>query len=511
MFKVGDYIGRRANYSPNLVAVMDASKKNIKSFSYSEMNNRSCSLAYWLLNKAKLIRGDKILVICGNCIEQLDIFFACVKIGIIYVPINFKLKFSEIKKIIDIINPKVVIYSNDVENNTIYLIKKETKVEYYLGIGENLINNNYLYEEIIINNLKYNLDIDNHDFNENEIVAIFFTGGTTGYPKGVMISHKQIAWNFINTFIHDLEHKDIYLNILPMFHVGGMLVYTISQIIIGNKIIIVNKFDADFILKIIDKEKVTIIAAVPSMYYMLVNSKNWDSCRLNSIRSCISGGSPLNINIIEKFYNEKGVSFKQGFGMTEFGPSIFVLDNKDVKRKIGSIGKPNFYVESRIIDDLGKDTDPNIIGELIIKGPSISGGYFKNSELFTDENGWFHTGDLAYRDSEDYYYITGRKKDMFISGGENVYPLEIETEICKHVDVQDCLVVGVSHEVWGEVGKAFVVLKKGSNLNSNVLISFLRSRIANYKIPLYFDFVNEIPLSITGKPLRKFFSSKVNK
>jgi fatty-acyl-CoA synthase len=335
---------------------------------------------------------------------------------------------------------------------------------------------------------------------------LIFTGGTTGLPKAAEVSHRMIAWNTLNTVIHDITHNDIYLNVFPMFHTGGLFVYTLPQVIFGGTTIFIREFNPEQVLDLLEGEKVTVFAAVPTMYQMLTQAPNWEQTDLSSLRFCTSGGAPLPVPLVEKYTAEKGIRFKQGFGMTEFGPGIFALAPEDAIRKAGSIGRPNFFVDAQIVDDGNNFLGPDEEGELVLKGPSYCSGYFNDPEATigaVDERGYFHTGDVARYDDEGYFYIVDRKKDMFISGGENIYPAEIEKVIYQHPAVHMCAVIGLPDPKWGEVGKACVVLKPGASATEEELIQFMAERLAKYKVPKSVSFMKALPISAAGKILKR--------
>lgn len=242
------------------------------------------------------------------------------------------------------------------------------------------------------------------------------------------------------------------------------------------------------------------------MYQMMTQAANWETADLSSLRFCTSGGAPLPVPLIEMYTTEKGIRFKQGFGMTEFGPGLFALPPEDAIRKAGSIGRPNFFVDVRIVDDDNQLLGPNQPGELVLKGPSGSSGYWNNpaaSAEVIDEEGWFHSGDILEYDDEWYFYVRERKKDMFISGGENVFPVEIENVLYKHPAVHMCAVVGIPDENWGEVGAACVVLKPEITASEGELIAFMQDNLARYKVPKSVQFMEELPLSGMGKILKR--------
>jgi len=239
---------------------------------------------------------------------------------------------------------------------------------------------------------------------------------------------------------------------------------------------------------------------------MLTQAPNWNETDLSSLRFCTSGGAPLPVPLVEKFRDEKNVRFKQGFGMTEFGPGIFALAPEDAIRKAGSIGRPNFFVDARVVDGDNNPLGPNEVGELVLKGPSFSSGYFNMPGAMddvVDDDNWFHTGDMAKYDEEWYFYIVDRKKDMYISGGENVYPAEIEHALYEHPAVHQCAVIGIPDAKWGEVGKACIVLKPGAAANDEEMIAFMRDHLAAYKVPKSVEFLDALPISAAGKILKR--------
>jgi fatty-acyl-CoA synthase len=316
----------------------------------------------------------------------------------------------------------------------------------------------------------------------------------------------MIAWNTLNTIIHDLQHGDVTVNTFPMFHTGGLLVYTTPLLILGGTVVLTRRFDAEEVLSLIEEYAATVYAGVPTTYQMLTKAPNWAEADLSTLRFCTSGGSPLPVSLVQQFRAEKGVVFKQGFGMSEFGPGVFALAPEDAIRKAGSIGRPNFFVDARVVDEHNQPLGPGEVGELVLRGPSMWSGYYNDLDAraqAVDEGGWFHTGDLATVDHEWYFTIVDRKKDMFISGGENIYPTEIEHVLYKHPDVELCAVIGVPDERWGEVGKAFVVLKDGAGTSEEELFAHLQHHLAGYKVPRSIDLVSSLPISAAGKILKR--------
>lgn len=498
---IGDYLARRELYSPNKLAFIDAGKSPEWRLTFRDANCRANKLANWLKSQG-VEKGDRIAIIARDGYEHLDVFFACSKLGAIHTALNWRLNWHELLEIFQYTNPKILIYSDDFKDNVANLI-----TNYHLPIlhidGDGLPDS-LPFESTLQSASDFAVTCPSLE--AEDIAALIFTGGTTGLPKAAEVSHRMIAWNTLNTVIHDVTHNDVYLNVFPMFHTGGLFVYTLPQVIFGGTTILIRAFDPAQVLNLVEREKVTIFAAVPTMYQMLTTAPNWNEADLSALRFCTSGGAPLPVPLVEKYAAEKNIRFKQGFGMTEFGPGIFALAPEDAIRKAGSIGRPNFFVDAQIVGEQNQFLGPNEAGELVLKGPSYSSGYFNNPEATkatVDERGYFHTGDIAHYDGESYFYIVDRKKDMFISGGENVYPAEIEKVLYQHPAVHMCAVIGLPDTKWGEVGKACIVLKPNQSATEEELLKFMTERLAKYKVPKSVSFMEALPISAAGKILKR--------
>ncbi|MBP7998439.1 MAG: long-chain fatty acid--CoA ligase [Chloroflexi bacterium] len=534
---IGDYLGRRAIYSPDKVAIVDAGKAPAWRLSYAQLNERANKLAHWLRHAAAIQPGDRVAILARDGVEHLDCFFACGKLGAIHTALNWRLHWQELAGILATTTPRVLIYSDDFrkaveqirthglwpvsspshdehgqartersrsETGSINPLPGAAALTHFLHLDGPGVPGSLPFEATL--QASANTPIVNEQVQAEDVVALIFTGGTTGLPKGAQVTHRMIAWNSLNTIIHDLHHDDTYLNVFPLFHTGGLFVYTLPNVILGGTTILVRQFDPVQVLNLIEQEQVTVFAGVPTMYQTLTTASNWPTANLSSLRFCTSGGAPLPVPLVEQYTHEKNIRFKQGFGMTEFGPGIFALAPEDAIRKAGSIGRPNFYVDARIVDADNQPLGPDQVGELVLKGPSLSSGYFNNpsaSAEAIDAEGWFHTGDLARHDEGWYFTIVDRKKDMFISGGENVYPAEIEAVLYQHPAVQMCAVIGLPDVKWGEVGLACVVLKKNAAATPDELLSHLQTRLARYKVPRQVVILESLPISAAGKILKR--------
>jgi fatty-acyl-CoA synthase len=501
---VGDYLGKRALYSPDDLAIVDAGKVPHRAFTYSELNNRANRLANWLADGAGIQKGDRVAILAHNGVEYLDTFFACGKLGAIMVALNWRLHYRELLTLIEKTAPKVLIYSDEFKDAVQQIDLEDTSIVHCVHLEGRGIPGSRDFEKTLSDSVLR--PVLTETVTEEEIACLIFTGGTTGTPKAAQVSHRMIAWNTLNTIIHDLHHGDITVNTFPLFHSGGLLVYTLPLLILGGTVVLTRRFDSEQVLELLQDYAATVYCGVPTTYQMMTQAENWQDADLSNLRFCTSGGAPLPVKLVEQFREEKGVQFKQGFGMTEFGPGMFALAPEDAIRKAGSIGRPNFFVDARVVDENNHPVEPGVVGELVLRGPSRSSGYFNDPDSTAeaiDSEGWFHTGDLAVHDEGQYYFIVDRKKDMFISGGENVYPAEIEAVLYQHPAVELCAVVGVPHEKWGEVGKAFVVAKAASDVTVETLMAHLHHQLAGYKVPKSIEFVDSLPISAAGKILKR--------
>ncbi|TFF91100.1 long-chain fatty acid--CoA ligase, partial [Candidatus Thorarchaeota archaeon] len=380
-------------------------------------------------------------------------------------------------------------------------LKDDVAVEHWISLDQegNEIEGSISYEEVIDGAASTPPEAVKLSYEDP--MGIMYTGGTTGLPKGAMITYRHVAFNTLNT-IRDILPNDIYINHLPLFHVGGLYVYAIPLFILGGKVIQMKRWDVDTLVELINQEKPDFFFAVPTQYRMLMNHPEFESVDFSTVRFLTSGGEPLPLDLIKTYREVHGVKFKQGFGMTEVGPGCFALDPWDAERKIGSIGTPNFFIDAKVVDpETGKECGTNEVGELLFKGPTVTKGYWNRPELnkgMLDEDGWFRTGDMVRFDDEGYYFVVDRVKDMFISGGENVYPREIENVLEGHPKVAQVQVIGVPDPKWGEVGRAIVVLERGEESSEEDILEYCRGKLAKFKIPKSVRFIDSFDSYISG-------------
>ncbi|MFE8700297.1 long-chain fatty acid--CoA ligase [Cytobacillus sp. FJAT-54145] len=479
-----DWIENRARLTPNAEAIIDAELNT--SWTYLDINNRCTATANWL-TKQGVKKGDRIALLSPNHISYFDLLFACGRIGAVFVPINWRLSIEEIKFIIEDCSPKLIGYHSNFKDKIDKLIFSE------IDFFEVDCEVEYLENGNLTNEFTGSID-------DVDPLAIIYTGGTTGKPKGVVLSHQSILWNGINTIVSwSLTSEDTTLTYMPLFHTGGLNALSIPILMVGGKVVIASDFDPVTAIGYLNDYHVTIVLFVPTMYHMMVETNEFKDSTFPSIKTFLSGGAPCPLEIYEEF-KRKDLLFKEGYGLTEAGPNNFFIDPEDANQKRGSVGKPMLFNGIKLLKDDGNEANTNEVGEVLIKGKH-SFAYYWNNEAATSEtliDGWLHTGDLAKRDEDGYYYIVGRKKDMIITGGENVYPLEVEHWISSHPQVNEVAVVGLPDTKWGEIVAAFIVMKDG-NLSIDDIKKHCSYKLGSYKIPKEIFMMTELPKTHVGK------------
>jgi fatty-acyl-CoA synthase len=335
--------------------------------------------------------------------------------------------------------------------------------------------------------------------------ALLYTSGTTGKPKGVVVPHRMVAWNAYNTALSwQLREDDVSPVFMPLYHAGGLGAFLLPIFAIGGTVVLHAGFDASEVWRVLQFERCTVILGVPTIWKLLLEAPEFATADLSSVRWLISGGAPLPLYLIEA-YQKRGVVFKQGYGLTEVGVNCFAMTAAEAEAKKGSIGKPMMFTRARVVGDPGRDLPAGEVGELWLKGPHVSKGYWNDDTATAaalDSEGFFDTGDLARVDQDGFFTIAGRIKDMLISGGVNIYPAEIEGELMLHSAIADAAVVGVPDDTWGEVGAAFVVIRAGMTVTGEELSAFLSTRLARYKLPREYHFLPHLPRTAYGKVVK---------
>ena len=498
---IGDWAGRRAGLTPNREAVFDHIEKKV--YTYKELDIRANQLARVLMDYG-ISKGDRVAQFSTNRIECIDLFLATGKVGAILVPFNVRLSIQELEYLFKKTTPSIFFYEPKLESQAVE-IKNKNLIEKNILMGEKSIQNDPTTQYLM--NKVPKSEIEKPIINFEDPHLILFTGGTTGLPKGAVLSHRLIFWNSINTILSwSLTSDDIQPLLFPLFHTGGWNVLFVPFYHLGAKSILMGDFNPEETLRVIDDQKSTIVIGVPTMFHMMAKSSQFDSTNLESVKIFISGGAPCPVAIMEKYW-ARDKAFKMGYGLTEVGPNNFYLPEENIQLKPTSVGLPVFHCDMKIINTKSnKIIQRGDVGELLLKGPHIFSGYWDDPEetkKTIEPDGWVHTGDLAKQDEDGYYYIVGRRKEMYISGGENVYPIEIEELLFKHPAIDLAAVIGVPDEKWGEVGKIFITLKSGKTISKEEIRKYLTERLAKYKIPKYFEIRDELPTSAAGKILKR--------
>lgn len=487
-----DWFSRWADYNPEKVAVSEF--ETGKSLTYSQLNYLGNRYSTLFTSDYGLKKGDRVAVLAENCIEYIILLAVAQKTGIILVPLNYRLTSREIDFLISDSDPVLLITEDK-------FLEKVQQTAAYLKVNRHLD-----LAELRVTSESFLANPELHQHNEVHIsqedaALIIYTSGTTAFPKGSVYTHGMMFWNSINTQMRlDITSGDRSVNMAPPFHTGNWNVLLTPFLHHGAYTLIMKSFDADKVLEVLEKDDLTIFWAVPTMLKMMADSPLFESTDLNKIRYFIVGGEAMPVPLIEKWHT-KGVPIRQGYGLTEVGPNVTSLNHQDAIRKAGSIGKPNFYYKARLVDEAGNEVAANELGELILSGPTVTPGYWKNSAATeaTIKNGWFHTGDIMRKDEDGFLFVMDRIKNMYISGAENVYPAEIEYLLRNHPAVDAVAIVGVPDEKWGESGMAFVVQKPGSQLTENNIIGYCEGKLARYKIPKYVRFLDVLPKNDAGK------------
>jgi fatty-acyl-CoA synthase len=492
---VFDWTSRWAFYKPNAAALEEF--ETGRQLNWRQLNLLSNHNALYFTGTLGLKKGDRIAILAENSLELAILFGMAQKTGIILVPLNYRLTPKELDFMLGNSAPSLLIYDT----------KFDTKVSACHQLPDTIIAMERLLE---MNNSVLakgqSIEFNNVELKGNDPIFLIYTSGTTAFPKGSIYTHQMLLWNSINTQLRlDLTSEDRSLNCAPSFHTGSWNVLMTPFWHHGAFTLLMRKFDAGDVLNALEKYNLTIWWAVPTMLKLLADEAEFAQLKLEKLRYLVVGGEAMPIPLIE-LWHKKGILIRQGYGLTEVGPNVTSLSHEDAIRKQGSIGKPNFYYEIRIVDEQGNDQPVNVPGELWLKGPTVTPGYWQNPDATAETivEGWFRTGDLVRADEEGYLYVVDRIKNMYISGAENVYPAEVEHRLRQHPAVEDVAIIGVPDDKWGEAGMAFVKLRIGNQASEDDLKAYALQHMAKYKVPKYIVFVDELPKNDAGKIDRKF-------
>ena len=492
---VGDWTAKQSAVIPNKVALISDGNE----MTYKELNNRVNHLANALISYG-IRKGDRVAALLYNSFEFVEVYFSLAKIGAIFVPLNFRLAGLELKYMLTDSESKILIFDESfLEVIDSIRPSLSTFIIHYIALGSLRLPWVKNYEEFI-------LEFPDEEPTLNEVVRledpqmIMYTSGTTGVPKGALLSHLKTFYNTFNAVLYfNMTSKDIMLVVMPLFHSGGLNISLIPILYVGGTAIIQKSFDPDRTPSLIEKYRITMTMMVPTMLNFMIKQGSIDKYDLSSLKTLLSGGEPISISLV-KAYQDKNIPIRQVFGQTETSIQLW-LSEEDSLRKIGSVGKPVFHSDVQVVNKNCKKIVPGEVGEIVLKGPTQMLSYWKDPRLTAEtiKDGWLHTGDLATVDEEGFVFMIDREKDMYISGGENVYPAEVENVYGSNPKILEVAVIGIPDEKWGEVGKALIVLKEGETMTEEEAINFLQGKLARYKIPKYVEFTEEFPKTASGK------------
>lgn len=481
MFHTCNWIIERTALSTEHIALIDIHTG--ERVSYGVLQNRIDRWASFFHAKG-FTKGERIAVYSPNKPELFAILFACEQVGLIYVPLNWRLSQAELKGVLDDCKPILTLYDEGFEDSVQQLKMNEA------------------HRLTIVEQVPITTDWTPNVLNQAEDPwMIIYTGGTTGAPKGVVLSYSAINWNALNTIsTWGLTENDVTINYMPLFHTGGLNALSIPLFMAGGTVAIGHQFDAEEALRATNHYEATISLFVPTMYQMMMQTDYFKHASFPTMDCFLSGGAPCPETVYRAFH-KKGLCFKEGYGLTEAGPNNFFIRPEDAARKIGSVGKSMLFNETVVRDEKGNRCAPGEIGELFVKGPHMFSGYWNNPTQTSEtiQNGWIRTGDLAKVDADGDTYIVGRKKDMIITGGENVYPQEVEQCLITFDGIREVAVVGMSDDVWGEKVVAFVAVYDEVEVDGESLLSHCKHKLAAYKIPKEVIVVPELPKTHVGK------------
>lgn len=485
------WLDRLAGLWPDRVALF--TPEDGHRYTFSELRHRANAVACGL-TALGVQQGDRVATLMHNGVEALDLLFACGRLGAILVPLNWRLAEPEIVRLLADVEPRVIAAGPEFLQTA------------HAGAGgATLVSLDGGPETTFADLLATPGEPPPLEVHMDDPWLILYTGGTTGIPKGAVLTHGSMTWNAINTAVSwGLSETDIGPSFTPMFHTGGWNVFTLPLLLLGGRVILPRSFDPAEALRILECERPTLLFFVPTMFQLVAEQPGFAAADLSSLRWAISGGAPLPASVV-RAWQDKVAIFKQGYGLTEVGPNNFATSDSDARRVQGAtVGKLTVFVRARIVDDQGQDVPVGTPGELLLAGPHVGAGYWRRPEATAEaiRDGWFHTGDVARRDEEGFYYIVDRKKDMIITGGENVYPAEVEACLYEHPAVRDVAVVGLPDPVWGEAVNAVLAFKPGQTAGDNELREHTRARLARYKVPKTFRVVDDLPKNAVGKILR---------
>ncbi len=493
-----DWLAKQADLRPDKTALIDAATG--RRFTYPQFHDRAGRLAEFVRREWRLASGERVALLAPNSSDYFEILWGCAKAEVILVCLNWRLALPELEFIMRDATPVALVY-DPAFAEVARVLAERLGIERLMALEAQPPAGVVAYEDALASASGWPVVMRPRGLEETW--HILYTAGTTGKPKGVRQTFGMVFYNALNIGLAiGLTDADVTLNLLPCFHTGGLNMYTNPTFHVGGTAIVQKAFEPGETLRLL-AEEATAMFGVSAVYLFLSQHPGFATTTFKHMRSWAAGGAPIPTSLLET-YLARGIEIQFGFGMTETGPTVFLIEKGADRSKLGSVGKPQLYVDVRIVDRDGRDLPPGERGELLIKGPGVTPGYWQRPDVTAEAivDGWLHSGDVAVRDADGYFTIVDRWKDMFISGGENVYPAEVENVIYQLPPVAEAAVIGVADERWGEVGRAFVVLKAGQSLTAEAIITHCQSQIARYKVPKSVVFIDKLPRNAAGKVVK---------
>ena len=518
---VGAWSERRARLSPDAVGLVDATTG--ASLTYRELDERANRAARLLREHGvggpassepsdpERATGDRVAVVSRNRPALVDLFFATAKTGGVLAPLSHRLASAELIEMLNEVDPELLVVEEPFDDLVRDVLARDERAfdADVLSLATDGDHDWTAYDDALP---EADSPVESADVSMDDPHLFLHTGGSTGTPKETVLTHGSILWNSFNTITAwGLRPEDVTPMTFPMFHTGGWNVLTVPLFHLGATVVVSREADPGRILRTIDEEDATVLVAVPAVLRMMANHEDWSSTDLSSLRFAKSGGGPARESVMEAWWS-RGVDLSQGYGLTECGPNNFTMPDGWPREKADSVGVPAMHVDARVVDGDGERVEQGEVGELELRGPHAAAGYWRAPEETAEAFGvpavddpttgetsdyWVSTGDLCRVDADGYHYIEGRKKNMFVSGGENVYPPEVEDALADHPGVSEVVVIGVPDDTWGTVGKAIV--QGDESLTVEDFDAFLDDRLARFKHPHHVAFVDDMPTSGPSK------------
>ncbi|MDT0388094.1 acyl-CoA synthetase [Streptomyces dubilierae] len=485
---IGSWPARRARKTPHRTALIHGEH----TVDYGTLHARTTRLAHALRARG-VRRGDRVAYLGPNHPSYLETLFAAGTLGAVFVPLNTRLAGPEIAYQLADSGAKALVHGPS-HTGLVAGLPGSTDVRVHLETGAE-------YEAALAGASAEPVD---EPVGPDDTCIIMYTSGTTGRPKGAMLTHGNLTWNAVNVLVDtDLVADERALVAAPLFHTAGLNMLTLPVLLKGGTCVLVEAFDPEATLEMIERHRITFMFGVPTMFDQMARHPRWPDADLSSLRILTCGGSPVPTPLIAR-YQERGLTFLQGYGMTEAAPGTLFLDAEHAVGKAGSAGVPHFFSDVRVVRPDLTPVDVGEVGEVVVRGPHVMPGYWglpeETAASFAD--GWFRSGDAARVDEDGYVHIVDRLKDMIISGGENVYPAEIEDRLLAHPGIAECAVIGVPDDTWGEVPRAVVVPREGAALDPDEVLATLTGCLAKYKIPKSVVVADALPRTASGKLLK---------